>query len=219
MIRGLRHPPVYKWVRDDRYKCKPLAPVYVMKLTDATTTDELTHELTDDALDVGRPGLAYNPDRPYATPLSDPVYSHDHNWSNNWVPSNCIKYIRTAPTVAEGVADVAEMVVARFEEVSGFEMPAEGIVGVYRIVAGRWGIGAVGENFHETNLKADGAEMVEIEGVDDVKYKVDVESDRGKDQVKLADEKRSWKCAGKSTRVVWVKPTENGLTTEVVNEE
>lgn len=189
------------------------------ELTQATTTDELTHKLTRDALDVARPEMSYEPGRPYATPLSDPVYSHDHNWSNNWVPSNCIKYIREAPTEAHGVADVAEMVITRFEEVSGFGMPPEGIVGVYRIVSGRWGIGAVGENFHEATLKADGAEIEEIDGVDDVKYKVDVESDRGKDQVKLADEKRSWKCAGKSNRVVWVKPTENGLTAQVTRDE
>lgn len=171
-----------------------------MKFDDADSTDALTHELTEAALAIGRPGLDYNPERPYGNILADATHGQSQNWTRHLVPMNTVDAIRDFDDLAEGVARIAEHALEALNDYAGgIPMPAPcQIVGVYKAIAGRFGVGAAGERYfaetRDTLPRQDGDEDAGI----------DVRTEEATYQVKTGDSTRSDKSKKDADHLVWV---------------
>lgn len=195
-------------------------------LIDVASKNELIHELTRRALDHMDDDAwtnGYDTRKAYASPLQNPVFSQANTWDNNWIPNNAMKTIRSFDTIAEGVHELTWKVIENYERVSGHRMDDEGVYAVYQIVASRWGVGAVGEEFQVQLHKDAGREIVELGGEMDIDGKVDVATKDGyKDQVKLKGKRSNTyphSAPSEANRKVWITYTEDGLKQEVVADE
>lgn len=151
----------------------------------------------------------------YGNVLADSTRGMSYNWDKHMIPSEAVNYIKSCETVAEGVARVAEHGIAelyeRNPEMSGL-FPNQ-VVGVYKTIAARFGVGAAGEIFAEEWLEARGETVMPSEEGDENRG-IDVRTNEGTYQVKTADEKRSDWSAKEAEHLIWVKPGEGAALLE-----
>lgn len=170
--------------------------------------------------------VQYDKNFAYKSPLVNPFHSDDYNWQNNWIPSNCVNYIKDAETVAKGIAEVAENVIATFEQKSGKTMSPEGRISTYQIVTSRWGIGAKAEVYVEEVLESKGF-TIENPKDDDEGQKIDTRTKEMLIQTKQSNDYNDskWNMPKPNTKsdenkektIMWVK--DDGTIMKRVNHD
>lgn len=172
-------------------------------------------ELTNDALDAAERNAECERDAVYGNVLADETHGMSFNWDKHLIPANAVHVIKQAPTIEEGVARVAETGIEnlfeRSPELAGL-FPNQ-VVGVYKTIAGRFGIGAAGERFAESFLEARGEEIRAPRDGDE-KAGIDIRTNEATYQVKTADEKRYDWSAKEADHLIWVKPGEGATVLE-----
>lgn len=165
------------------------------------------NDVTNDALNIAEREACAEEDVAYGNPLADPTHGMSQNWDKHLVPENAVSEIKAAETVAEGVARVAEYGVQemydRNPEMAGLA-PFQ-IVGVYKTVAARFGLGAAGERYFEGVLEARGETVKEAHDGDE-NAGIDIRTDEATYQIKTADSKRYNWDAKEADHLIWVKP-------------
>lgn len=166
-------------------------------------------ELTNAALSKASRDAPCERNAAYGNVLADVTEGMSYNWDKHMIPTNAVQYIKACDTVAEGVARVAEHGISemyeRNPEMAGL-FPNQ-VVGVYKTIAGRFGVGAAGEVFAEGWLEGQGETVLPSkEGDEDAG--IDIRTNRATYQVKTADSKRSDWSSKEADHLLWVKPGE-----------
>jgi hypothetical protein len=171
-----------------------------------TTTDRLT-----EAALAARPNADYDASEPYGNPLADATLGQSYNWTRHLVPENAVDEIRSYDTIAEGVARVAESAIEALYDYSPETEPlsVHSVIGAYKAVAARFGVGALGERHF-----AHDCEKVVAPRPGDENAGVDVRTADGVTfQVKTGDDKRSDWDKKDADHLVWVKPGDEWTAT------
>lgn len=164
-------------------------------------------DVTNDALKIAGREAEAERGVAYGNALADPTLGMSQNWDKHMIPANAVAVIKDSPTVAEGVARVAEAGVQdMYDRNPGMASLAPfQVVGVYKTIAARFGLGAAGERFFEGVLKARG-ETVKEQREGDEDAGIDIRTDEATYQVKTADEKRYDWDKKDADHLIWVKP-------------
>lgn len=166
-------------------------------------------ELTNRSLNTARRDVEADPGRAYGNPLADPELGMSQNWHKHMVPENAVAFIKNAATIEEGIARVAETGIQdMYDRNPGMEtLSAEAVIGAYKTIAARFGMGAAGEAWFETVLEGRGETVLPQEPGDE-DAGIDVRTDEATYQIKTADKKRYDWSAKEADHLIWVKPGE-----------
>jgi hypothetical protein len=165
------------------------------------------NDVTNDALNIAEREARADEDVAYGNPLADPTHGMSQNWDKHLIRENAVAAIKSMDSVAEGVAKVSEGAIQemydRNPEMAGLA-PFQ-IVGVYKTVAARFGLGAAGERYFEGVLEARGETVKEAHDGDE-NAGIDIRTGEATYQVKTADSKRYDWNAKEADHLIWVKP-------------